>query len=221
MMTPQTLLSTSIAVAVLGMMLLSLLHNGLEQLWLPRDNGGAYIRRTVAVKSFLALIHLLIPAFGIKDGASLCSTHATFMMISVLVQVRFESGTWKSPEELLQETLGGHKSESDVAINGGAVMTDNPMHASGVRPIVTTKGTSPGGAFGARTSSISSARIPLEGGGMMGGSTTGQSTKERLSMIAKRRKAGMRSRLRAMPATSANTRPVAVGVGAPPPEGLE
>ena len=214
MMSPSSLLSLSIFVSLISLTLLRLLTNGLEQLLLPRADGGRSIRINTGIKVFLASTHLLVPAFNLKDGASACALHGFLMTCSVLSQIRFEADTpldaaeeeenlkARNSTEALRESAGARRKQIEqmAAFDGGATMTENPLHKSLT------------GESGANSVPKSPPKVA---GIHVATPDTRGATRDKIAFLASRRKMGLKTGTRSVPAGSVNVAPL--GLGLPPP----
>ena len=210
MMSPDFLLAFSIFISLISLTLIRLLTHGLEQLWHPKSDGGHSIRVNTGIKVFLAIIHLFIPLMNIKSGAGICVFHGFLLIISVLSQIRFEADAAVDPTreednqkarntiELLRNNavMGPNKVDQMTAIDGAPIMMDNPLHSA---------------SFKDKSPSNSPSRIA----GMEGVRETRSLTRDKIALLAQRKKMGLKTGTRSVPAGSANVAPL--GLGLPPP----
>ncbi len=227
MMSPGFLLALSIFMSLITLTLLRLITNGLEQLWLPKADGGRSIRINTGLKVFLAFTHLLVPSFNMTSAAGVCTLHGFLLTLSVCAQIRFvpdaalnplddeEKDQAKDNIEALRDSVSVRRRQIEqmAAIDGGAIMTDNPLHKSskGAKEIGINNSSSTNEA------PISPPKSPPRIEGISEANPDRRApTRDKIAFLAKRRKMGLKTGTRSVPASSANVAPL--GLGLPPPK---
>lgn len=84
--TASTLLGTSMGITLIMFALINLLHRGMSQLC---GKGEVAIRRDLAFKLFIAIMHFSVPGFQLKDGIHEVAVHTTLLALAVFFEIRF------------------------------------------------------------------------------------------------------------------------------------